>query len=34
MLDGLAFMAWIVLCFALIDALAWAIRRMRGGDNE
>lgn len=34
MLDGLAFFAWIVLCFALIDALAWAIRRMRGGDNE
>ena len=34
MLDGLAFFAWIVLCFALIDALAWAIRRMRGGEDE
>ena len=34
MLDGLAFLAWIVLCFALIDALAWAIRRMRDGKGD
>jgi uncharacterized membrane protein len=34
MLDGLAFAVWIVLCFALIDALAWAIRRMRDREDK
>jgi len=34
MLDGLAMLAWIALCFALIDALAWAIRQLFDGKEK
>ena len=34
MLDGLAFLAWIALCFALISALAWAIRQLFDRKDE
>lgn len=34
MTDGLALLAWMALCFALIDAVAWAIRRMRDGKGD